>query len=413
MEISSAKAIEIDSYIRDNEKDCLQYNKLAIQLKGERRPLEVYKLPIELLIYNKRNGRFAAEILHKQDEIRRELDPSNAEDRKIIKELLLREDENATKLLKDDLIKVGQLEPGIITFDGVVINANRRMAVFEDLLEETSDSKYGFLTVARLPKNVDEKEIYRLEIDLQLSRPYRKEYGPINELLKVQEGLKIGFTPKQIASSLFGGFTEDDIKERLDRLKLIEDYLEYIEKPGEYEEVKGLHEHFIDLQDDLSTLKKKKMNAKEIYSATITGFQLIIADVPHMDVRIIKNLMAEKNIKESLMESVEKVDRILEDTQNVQEEGKEEQKEVEPKKTYKKRKPKALIKIAEEFKEDFKELVDTYKAHKESDKPKTLLKRALSNLESIDPKNPNLKDTEIIRLLKNIVEIATKLIETK
>lgn len=409
MEINSAKASEIDSYIKDNKANCLQHNKLAIQLKGERKPLEVYKLPIELLIYNKRNGRFAAEIIHKQEEIGRELDPLIEEDRKIIKKLLLEEDENATQLLKDDLIKIGQLEPGIITFDGVVINANRRMAVFEDLFEETADSKYGFLTVARLPKNVDEKDIYRLEIDLQLSRPYRKEYGPINELLKVQEGIKIGLTPKQIASSLFGGFTEDDIKERQDRLKLIEDYLEYIEKPKEYEEVKGWHEHFIDLHNTILTFKKKKMSAKEIHCATLAGFALIIAKVPHMDVRKIRNLMTEKKTKENLMKSVEKI--LEEKTQSAQEENKKEQKEGKRKKLIKKKKLRTPTKIAKEFKEDFEDLVDTYKAHKESDKPKTLLKRALSNLESIDPKHRNLKDIEIINLLKRIAEITTKLLK--
>ncbi len=94
MEINSTKGSEIDSYIKGNS-NCLQYNKLAIQLKGERNPLEVYKLPVELLIYNKRNGRFAAEIKHKQEEIGRELDPLIEEDRKVIRELLLKEDENA------------------------------------------------------------------------------------------------------------------------------------------------------------------------------------------------------------------------------------------------------------------------------------------------------------------------------
>ncbi len=476
MEINSTKGIEIDSYINDNST-CIQHNKLAVQLKGERNPLEVYKLPVEFLIYNKRNGRFAAEIIHKQEEIGRELNPLIEEDRKVIRELLLKEEENATKLLKDDLIKVGQLEPGIITFDGVVINANRRMAVFEKLLEETSDPKFGFLTVARLPKSVDEKDIYRLEIDLQLSRPYRKDYGPINELLKLQEGIKIGLTPKQIANSLFGGFNEDEIKERLDRIKLIEDYLEYVEKPKKYEEVKGWHEHFIDLQAAILTFKKKKMSAKEIHYATIAGFELIIGGVPHMDVRKIKNLMTEKKTKESLMDSVETVfrekeegtNKELKEVQPKEAQPKESQpeevqpkevqpkevqpkevqpkevqpkevqpkevqpkevqpkevqpkevqpkeaqpKEVQPKKVTKQEKIKNPVKITEKFKEDYQDILDTYNAHKESDKPKTLLRRALSNLESIDPKHQNLKDPEIINLLNSIAEIITKLLETK
>ncbi|VVB90944.1 Uncharacterised protein [uncultured archaeon] len=57
--------------------------------------------------------------------------------------------------------------------------------------------------------------------------------------------------------------------------------------------------------------------------------------------------------------------------------------------------------------------MDIYNAHKESNKPKTLLRRALSNLESIDPKHQNLKDPEIIKLLNSIAEIITKLLETK
>lgn len=413
MEINSAKAKEIDSYIKDN-KDCLQKNQLAVQLKGELKLLDVYKLPIEFLVYNKRNGRFAAEIMQKQNKIGRELDPLNQEDRKAIKELLLGEDENTTQLLKDNLIKIGQIDPGIMTFDGVVINGNRRMAVFEDLQE--SDPKYGYLTVARLPQHIDEKDIYRLEIDLQLSRPYRKDYGPINELLKIQEGTRIGLVSKQIANSLFGGYTEDDIKERLERLKLIDGYLEFIEKPNDYEEVKGWHEHFIDLQNCISTFKKKDMSAEDIHYATLAGFQLIIAKEPHMEVRRIKNLMTDIKTKEDLRKSVERTIEKTSAQEKIREESKEsrdESKGAEHKKVPKKKKPKTLTNIAEEFKEDFADIVDTYKAHKESDKPKTLLKRALSSIESIDPKHTNMKDTEIIKLLNSIAEITAKLLETK
>ncbi|UZE92465.1 MAG: hypothetical protein IB616_01245 [Methanosarcinales archaeon] len=403
MEINSVKANEISSYIKD-DGGCLQHNKLLVQLKGQPEPLHVFRLPIELLIYNKRNGRFAAEITQKQKELGRELDPLEEEDRKIIKELLLEEDENATQLLRENLIKVGQLYSGIITFDGVVINGNRRMAIFEDLFEEKSDPKYSFLTAARLPPNVDEKDIYRLEIGLQLSRAYREDYGPINDLLKVKEGVKIGFTSKEIANSIFGG-SESKIKEKLERLKLIEDYLEYIGKPKQYEEVKGWHEHFIDLQKGISTLKNKKMGAEEIYSATIAGFELIIARVPHMDIRKIRDLMSEKKTKEGLMESVEKV---IEDKTSIEEKIKKE-----PKKLIKKKKTKSPTKIAKEFKEDFESLKDAHRARKEADKPKTLLKRALGSLESINPKHSKLKDPEIIDILKNITVIVKKLLGTK
>lgn len=406
MEINSLKAIEVDSYINSN-KDCLlQYNKLRVQLKGKPDLLDVYRLPTELLVYNKRNGRFAAELAQKQEGLGRELDPLEDDDRQIIKALLLEEDEYATQLLRDNLAEVGQLQPGVITFDGIVINGNRRMAIFEDLLEEKSNPKYEFLIVARLPKNVDEKDVYRLEIGFQLSKPYRKDYGPINDLLKVKEGIEIGFTPKQIANSMFGGFKESDIKEELERLKLIEEYLEYIEKPKQYEEVKGWHEHFIDLQNAISTFKKKKISAKEIHYATLAGFELVIGRAPHMDIRKIKQIMTEKKTKEVLMESIGKV--IEKKTESIEEEIKKE-----PKKLIKKKKPKSSTKIAKEFKEDFESLKDTYRAQKEADKPKTLLKRALSNLESINPKHSKLKDPEVIELLKSITVIVKELLRTE
>lgn len=411
MEISIAKANEIESYIKDNKEDCLQRNQLHVQLKGAPKWLDVYRLPIEMLVYNTRNGRFAAEILQKQVDLGRQLNPLEDSDRKTIQKLLLEEDEKATQLLKDNLEKVGQVEPGIITFDGVVINGNRRMSVFESLFKEKSDTQYSFLNVARLPKNVDEKDMYRLEIGIQLSRPYRKDYGPINDLLKINEGLIIGFDPKQIADTLFGGFDESEIREKIERLKLVEAYLEYIGKPKKYEEVKGWHEHFINLQNAISVFKKEKiMNAKEIHYATLAGFELIIAKSPHMDIRLIKKFMEEKKTKEGLMESVGKV---IEEKNEIIETKPEELKKTEIEENIKKKKLKSQTKIANDFRESFENLKDTYKAQKEANKPKTLLKRALSNLESINPRNPNLREKEIIELLKSIAEITTKLLEIK
>ncbi len=158
------------------------------------------------------------------------------------------------------------------------------------------------------------------------------------------------------------------------------------------------------------------MSAEDIHYATLAGFQLIIAKEPHMEVRRIKNLMTDIKTKEDLRKSVERTIEKTSAQEKIREESKEsrdESKGAEHKKVPKKKKPKTLTNIAEEFKEDFADIVDTYKAHKESDKPKTLLKRALSSIESIDPKHTNMKDTEIIKLLNSIAEITAKLLETK
>jgi hypothetical protein len=105
---------------------------------------DVYRLPINLLAFNIRNGRFAAELRATEKQLGRRLDALMPEDDEVIRKLLLNQDEFATGLLKDDIRKVGQTDPGIITHDGFVINGNRRMAVLQALHDEDRTSKYRF-----------------------------------------------------------------------------------------------------------------------------------------------------------------------------------------------------------------------------------------------------------------------------
>src|SRR5207245_2353888 len=152
------------------------------------------------------------------------------EDAKVIQTLLLEQNKKETAELKESLREHGQLEEGIITFDGAVINANRRMAVLSELHQETSDPKFEFLKVARLPKNVDESDIWRIEAGLQFAKDLRLEYGPVNELLKLREGKSKGLSPKQISHFLMGRYSADDVEGRLRVLDLIDSYLEYVGK---------------------------------------------------------------------------------------------------------------------------------------------------------------------------------------
>ena len=168
--------------------------KHPLLIAGVKRMFDVYRLPINLLSFNIRNGRFAAELRAKEQQLKHPLDPHDADDKEELKKLLLELDEQATSLLKADLEKVGQTDPGIITADGSVINGNRRMAVLLALHEDDSSGKYEYLEVQVLPPDVSPKDLWRIEAGLQLSRDKRLDYGPINDLLKIREGLDSGLT---------------------------------------------------------------------------------------------------------------------------------------------------------------------------------------------------------------------------
>lgn len=113
-------------------KDHLPQQKLVI--KGRAEHIPVYRLNVGDLVFNKSNGRIKAEVKERESQLGRDLEIFDLPDQNTIRNILLsiRQDEN--EKIKDDLKKNGQLMPGIITCDGIVINGNRRKALLEEAL---------------------------------------------------------------------------------------------------------------------------------------------------------------------------------------------------------------------------------------------------------------------------------------
>ena len=130
--MQTERELHIDAHI----KKCphaLLVNKEPVFIHGKLQDLDVFRLPTKLLVFNIGNGRFAAELMAEEKRLNRKLDTTKAEDAKVIKKLLLEQDEKETEALKADIKKNGQIYAGIITFDGAVMNANRRMAILQQL----------------------------------------------------------------------------------------------------------------------------------------------------------------------------------------------------------------------------------------------------------------------------------------
>ena len=148
-------------------KDKLPQEKLIVKGSAERAP--IYRLPVEDLAFNKANGRIKAEVLEKEADLGRELEASRSDDQTIIKDILLsiRPDEN-TKIT-DDLKKNGQMHPGIITCDGVVINGNRRKALLDKIYNIDKDEQFKYLDVQVLPSDITKAELWLIEAGIQMS----------------------------------------------------------------------------------------------------------------------------------------------------------------------------------------------------------------------------------------------------
>lgn len=260
------------------------HERYPIELAGLRTNLSVYRLPIKLLTYSIRNGRFAAELLQEEAKQHRKIGETT-EDIAIIRKLLLEQNSAETEALKRSLRQVGQLYSGIATYDGYVINGNRRMAVLERLQEEEHDPKYEYLQVARLPPTVDPKDLWRIEAGIQLSKEDRLEYGPINERLKLKEGIDRGVNEGEISRVLFGRFSTKQVQDRLKELKLVEDYLEYINQPKQYLLVEGRMQSFVDMRAGLDTMEDLGKDSDTIFAYVQMAYEMIKNESSHWDMR--------------------------------------------------------------------------------------------------------------------------------
>lgn len=381
MKLETIREKQLDAYLA--REDARDDQKVRLVLKGEPKHLQVYRVPIRYLIYNIRNGRFAAELLAKESQLKRKLDPGTPQDAKIIQKLLLDLNPSETEALKADLRQNGQLDPGVITRDGAVINGNRRMAILSALHEETHEPRFEYLRVARLPKDVDEKDIWRIEAGLQFAKEFRLDYSPINELLKLKEGRDSGLSSAAISRILLGRFTPAKVEEKLSILKLIESYLVFIGKPGQYHIVQEERdvEKFNSLQANVcAPLKRQGMKDSEIAKLLTFAFLLIHkTDLRHWDIRLLSKIAGEPNAYTELFRN------------------------------YDPKRP--LAEPKDRLEESFATAREIVEAQQNQNRPGRLLRKALSALQGIGSDHPKLTEAasksllaalkaEIDRLLK-------------
>ena len=371
MNINSQNAKKIDSYINDYKSisDLNDHEKVRIQ--GKKVKLPVFRLPLNYLFYNAGNGRFAKEYLKLQKEQKHELDPLIQEHADLIQTMLLDQNPGKTDWLENNLRDEGQQEYGIITHDGYVINGNRRLSVLKSRLSGKGNDEHEYMKVARLPKNIDEIDVIKIELEKQMAREQKLDYGPINELLKIEHGIKSKLTTSQIAATI--GYTKEEIEEKMARLELIRDYLDFIGEPDNFEAVDDINDHFIDLHDKIFSdklLKQKRFNSGELDKIKNIAFATMKAKVPSKALRKIPKMVTNPKIRDSFFGAA-KV---------------------------------AKPSTAKETLEIFKVCETRLQAETDKGKPAKLLNSILATFDSVDFHHPELKQEENKNMIKKIIE---------
>ena len=395
----------IEKYITEKQ-NCKEQEFVPLILKGQRRKIQVYRLPIKLLYYNIRNGRFAAEYKRLVKKHGGELKAEDPNDAKKIQQLLLSLDKGETVRTYEDIKLKGQVHAGIITEDGYVIDGNRRMAILTQLFEDTAIDDFKYLNVALIDEPVEPPDLWKIEAGIQLGKDEILRYGPINELLKLEQGIKAGISPKEIAKTLYGIDDEEEIEEKRDRLALIRQYLVYIGKPEDFEEAKNIHEHFIRLQEIIKTAKDTDTDPDLRGTIKRVVFQLILDGIQHLALRKIRRMVRlqlsdaitelerakeyskpKKPTEEEpdLDELVEQVIDLDQGTEN------DEDDQTSPTKTL------------------FQNAADILDAEENKDQILQLLRKAEINLSAIDYQSADLKKPESKEIIRKILRHFKKL----
>jgi hypothetical protein len=406
--VNQESKTRIEKYITENPKQKLP-DIVPLILKGQKKKVAVFRLPIELLYYNIRNGRFAAEYKSLVKKHGGELKAEEPNDAKKIKQLLFDLDKNETSRTYDDIKAKGQWVPGIITEDGYVIDGNRRMAILTQLFEDTADDNFKYLNVAKLDEPISSNDLWKLEAGIQLGKDEILRYGPINELLKLNEGVKAGISIKEIAKTLYGFDDESEIKERLGRLELIKQYLIFIGEPEDFEKAKRVHEHFINLQDIIET--EKKYNTDPDLRVTIKRvvFQLIQDGIQHLELRKIKK-MVRLHLDDALRELErakdyskpkkptvgetgldDEVEKVIEDQPETEDKETEDEEPDSPATTH------------------FRNAADILDAEENKDQVLQLLRKAETYLSGIDYQSDDLQKPESKEIIRKILKHSKKL----
>ncbi len=133
------------------------------------------------------------------------------------------------KDLLEDLKLRKQDDACIITYDGYLVNGNRRTSGLKDLRER-------YIDCIVLPEDASPKDIYLLEQQLQISQDFREDYHWINELRNIRKGKedsRLELTEKELAVNL--RLEVRELKTKLSTLDLVDSFLLWKKVKGQYD----------------------------------------------------------------------------------------------------------------------------------------------------------------------------------
>lgn len=330
--------------------------------KDSWRDFDVYRVPVDALLLNADNRRFAAEKKLMEEKLGHALDPENnpADEQSIISILLdsgLDVDGDVVKgkpskdseALKKDWAKRGQAAAFWVRPDGMVRNGNRRLAMLKRMRTEQGVEGTRFVNAIILePTDVNEEDLFEMEQREQLTENFKVRYTDVNLLIALREAAEarkiIWSDPndiERVAGELQDLAGEDKTYAaiQLRAIKYMDDYLAFNNTPGQYQKLIGQIERFRDVGKNMAKVLVEYPD--EAANMLQIAFAAISAGNPHGDIRLIGKMFREDREEYDRMlktvlqiESSAPGDAKLESPDiagvNIEEENEEDEEDQEP-----------------------------------------------------------------------------------
>lgn len=194
----------------------------------------------------------------------------------------------AERGLDKDLRDRGQWNPLVLTYDGYVLDGNRRLCALRE------DGEH-YVAAVVLPEDADAPEIYETEVELQMAAETKAPYNWIDEALHIRYGIEqLGEDAENVAERMRMDVAA--VNDTIAQLSVVDMYLDWLGQPGKYhlipvERGGATRQAFHDLTERLYTQTIQRMPRLEQRTIREACFSAIVSGGGYNDVRrIVKHI---------------------------------------------------------------------------------------------------------------------------
>lgn len=229
--------------MKNKEIDIKDYTAIRKEIpdwEDERTLYDVYRIPINELYYNENNGRIATWISeYKSDKNATPLEELSRDKFNELIETFVQKANNkeSFKRTKEDILKKGQIKPGVILTDGRVVSGNRRFTILRQLYRETQSEKFANFDcfVLPVPKNEnDNRYIKKIERKTQFAVDEKVDYDAVERLVDIYDTIEIQQLWSKSDYAKTFNLSLKDVDKMLSKAKIMIDFLNYKGMPNGY-----------------------------------------------------------------------------------------------------------------------------------------------------------------------------------